>query len=151
MCSSRTTAAPTGSAPVGATAGNACVPNELATLPNGDVLLLTPLAGEVDPDGAPARVSHDGGRTFEAVQLPPSPPSGPRQLQLLADGSLLAEMLPGPEWAWWLLAPGSRQWCAVPAGVLLARIMPVSVIGDVARWQERGAGAVGVPFAALGC
>jgi hypothetical protein len=139
------------STPIGARGGNACVPNELAALPNGDVLLLTPLAGEVDPEGAPVRVSHDGGRTFEPVQLPPGPAAGPRQLQLLADGSLLAEVLPGQDWAWWMLAPGARQWCEIPTGVLPAGISAVSVLGALAWWHEPGASPVGVPVAGFGC
>lgn len=115
-------------------AANACVLNELAALSPTMELLLT---GE-DPGGFPARLSTNGGSSWQAAALPPLPGDEPSQatrfpgLQILPDGSLLAQGQQG----YFLLPVGAVGWCAasiIPAGALRQSLLPA---GDRLYWLQ---------------
>lgn len=122
---------------------NACNPNQLAALSPSMVVLAS---GGIEEGGAfPLRLSLDGGRTWQAVGLPPLPPPATPGvflgLQLLPDGRLLAT---DGHTVWYLLAPGMSQWCRAIPGTLPASTRIVQVAGDQLWWLEatrdRGAG-----------
>ena len=134
--------------PNGAHAVNGCQPNELVMVSAQDVLLLAPGGDELDAEGAPVRVSHDGGRTFTAVTLPEGPAAADLfELYLLPDARLLARVsgsMPGPGWSWQILArssdpagsngAGSSGWCNASAGPLPTTGGPLQVAGDRLWW-----------------
>ncbi len=125
---------------------NACNPNQLAALSPSMVALAS---GGIEEGGTfPLRLSIDGGRTWQVIGLPPLPPPATPGvflgLQLLPDGRLLAT---DGHSAWYLLAPGTSQWCRVIPGTLPASTRIVQVAGDQLWWLEAAAdqGARPVP------
>jgi hypothetical protein len=64
----------------------------------------------------PLRYSEDGGKTWQALAIPPLPETNPANsagypgLQMLPDGSLLVMNLDTS--IWWVLPPASQDWCA---------------------------------------
>lgn len=85
-------------------------PHELAALSQNQALLIS---GSAD---YPLRYTQDGGKTWQALAIPPLPEVNPANsagyfgLQMLGDGSLLA-MNPDTG-VWWALPPAAQNWCA---------------------------------------
>jgi len=118
---------------------NACNPNQLAALSPSTAALVS---GGIEEGGTfPLRLSLDGGRTWQVVGLPPLPPPATPGvflgLQLLPDGRLLAT---DGRAAWYLLAPGTSQWCRAIPGTLPASTRIVQVVGDQLWWLEAAGG-----------
>lgn len=106
----------------------------------------------------PLRVSSDGGRSWQAVALPPLPGgkasgavtagASPAQvLMLLPGGTLLAGTGSGVGVAarWWVLSPGARRWVAdrgITAPTLLGRLL---VANGRLDWLEAAGGGLQGP------
>jgi photosystem II stability/assembly factor-like uncharacterized protein len=117
---------------------NGCVRNELAALSDSDALLLSD--DGLLLDDTLARLTRDGGQTWQSVSLPPLP-GMERQivhgLTLLPDGSLLARTQAADGWS--VLAPGATAWCTVPAanlGASWASADSLVLAGDRLWWLE---------------
>ncbi len=92
------------------------------------------------------RESVDGGSSWKVVSLPAIPGATPglgfsgtgAEIQMLANGSLLATGERGNRDGWDLLNPGSSSWCPVkglPAGVQSSsKYAPVRQLGDTLYW-----------------
>lgn len=136
--------------PAGARAVNACQPNELAILSETDVLLLAPGIDELSGEGAPTRLSRDGGQTFVPLTLPDGPdPSGAFELKMLPDGRLLA-LFSGQDWTWLLLEPDENHWCTIAGGQLPNAPVPLRVVADRLWWLLDGT-PHSMAFADLAC
>ncbi|HLZ68485.1 MAG TPA: hypothetical protein VKV26_01105 [Dehalococcoidia bacterium] len=131
---------------------NACDLNELAPLSPMDALLL---AGRAD---FPLQVTHDGGQSFGSVTLPPLPDADPslpaqyRGLQILPDGSLLAQTQAGDGWLG--LCPGASAWQStnIPGSAIASTLR---VLNSRLWWLQRADDGSLHPFslppAAAGC
>ncbi|HEX9029688.1 MAG TPA: sialidase family protein, partial [Anaerolineales bacterium] len=108
-------------------------PHELAAFSDKMAILL---AGNGE---YPLRVTQDGGQSWSAVSLPPEPGADPANptfpgLQILPDGSLLAQPAGGKSWS--LLAPGAAGWCALASPSLPSAAVLLHTAGDSLWWQN---------------
>lgn len=138
---------------------NACDLNELAPLSATDALLLSGrAAGLARGSMAPLQITHDGGQTWTPVALPPLPDadlSAPQQyrgLQILPDGSLLAQTENDDGWLG--LCPGAAEWqsAGLPGGAIASTLR---VLNGRLWWLQRGDDGslqpYSLPPAAVGC
>ena len=113
------------------------------------------------------RESVDGGASWRVIGIPPIPGATPgsgfsgssAELQMLTNGSLLVTGQRGSRYQWYLLVPGSHNWCSpkgLPVGLQRsARFAPVRQVGDALYWipPTNGSAAVlrSVPVASVKC
>lgn len=113
------------------------------------------------------RESVDGGASWRVIGIPPVPGATPgsgfsgfgAEVQMLTNGSLLVTGQRGSQYQWYLLPPGSNNWCSLkglPAGTQRsARYAPVRQVGDALYWipPTNGSAAAlrSVPVASVKC
>ena len=104
-------------------------PNELAAFTDNDVALLASGADY------PVRTSQDKGMSWQVISLPELPAGASAQaagLQILPDGSLIAQ--PSDNSAWWRLPPGADRWCQISPGTLPAAPALLQAAGSQLWW-----------------
>jgi photosystem II stability/assembly factor-like uncharacterized protein len=89
-------------------------------------------------------MSHDGGGTWTAIELPPNPDTRYVTLQFLGDGGLLST---GSMWS--LLLPGAEAWCQVPGAAPL--YAAPRQVGDRLWWVAPDGSLGSFPVSALHC
>ena len=139
----------------------ACWPSELLSISLRQELLVSSGSQYF------VRESVDGGASWKDICIPPIPGASPgsgfsgssAELQMLTNGSLLVTGQRGSRYQWYLLPPGSHNWCSLkglPAGIQRsARFVPVRQVGDALYWipPTNGSAAVlrSVPVASVKC
>ena len=108
--------------------------SELVALSQGQSLLVNP------GSNYPLELTTDGGQQWQDVALPtpPHPLSGGMPYQslfMLSDGKLLANISLTSSNGWYVLAPGSHTWQAVPTSVLPATSLIMTVSGSNVWWS----------------
>jgi len=101
-------------------------PNELVTFSQQEAALLSAGAD------FPVQITLDGGQTWQVVSLPAFEGTGVSGLQILPDGSLLAQNPDGSNWN--LLQPGSNQWCPLNGAQLPQTATLLQLSGDNLWW-----------------
>ncbi len=138
------------SQPVWPTEVQSCWPSELIPISIQTELLISSGSKYF------VRESVDGGSSWKVISLPAIPGATPgygfsgtsAEIQMLANGSLLATGQRGSRYGWDLLNPGSNIWCPVkglPVGVQSSsKFAPVRQLGDTLYWipPSNGSNAV---------
>jgi hypothetical protein len=123
--------------------------NQLIALSDQEALLLS------GAGGFPARISRDGGETWEVIALPPLPDEDPAfrgftGLQYLPDGSLVTQGRQGSQWL--KIPPGGDSWCPLETVRLPSLPLSMHIAGGNVLWFSIDTQTpASLPLAGLAC
>ncbi|MCY0899297.1 MAG: hypothetical protein OWU33_10265 [Firmicutes bacterium] len=108
----------------------------------------------MEPQGEyPLQVTHNGGKTWTYVALPPIPGAlpGSQVLGMFTNGTVIeqAAIQNQTEPAWFILKPGSSRWVHVPASILPPNTFGVTISGADLWWVANTGTATRHPTLAM--